>query len=164
MVDIALAISMREGKISSPYLDIPKHVPNNPTYSSICRLSYLMRGVLDSHVNLKLKLEEIFMKKYNFVYGKGFKSDSRNHGCFAKILSEIITQKQQDMNTRLMKELKFKCVQRSVDHKKLSNDSRMTKENKSFFGIIKNVQYMHKTEEMNCRCIERLLETTPDEI
>ena len=60
--------------------------------------------------------------------------------------------------------LKFKCVQRSVDHKKLSNDSRMTKENKSFFGIIKNVQYMHKTEEMNCRCIERLLETTPDEI
>ena len=65
MVDIVTIISMREGKASISFIDVPKHVLNNPTYSTICRLTYLMRSVFDSHTNFKLKLEKDFMNRCN---------------------------------------------------------------------------------------------------
>ena len=164
MVDIAAVIGMREGKASLSFIDVPKHVLKNPTYSTICRLTYLMRGVFDSHTNVKLKLEKGFMNRCNFVYSDNFESDPRNHGCFAKILSDVFTQKHRDINTRLQNKHGFKCVQRSIEHKKLTNDSRMLRDNKSYFGIIKNVQYNKKDENENSVGIERLIKTTPEEV
>ena len=36
MVDIAAVIGIREGKASLYFIDVPKHVLENPTYSTIC--------------------------------------------------------------------------------------------------------------------------------
>ena len=123
-----------------------------------------MRGVFDSHTNVKLKLEFFFMNRYIFLYSDNFESDPRNHGCFAKILSDVFTQKHRDINTRLQNKHGFKCVQHSIEHKKLTNDSRMLRDNKSYFGIIKNVQYNKKDENENSVGIERLIKTTPEEV
>ena len=103
-----------------------------------------MIGVFDSHTNVKMKLEKVFMNRCNFVYSDKFESDPRNHGCFARILSDVFTQKHRDINTRIQNKYGFKCLQRSIEHKKITNDSRMPRDNKSSFSIIKNVQYNKK--------------------
>ena len=85
-------------------------------------------------------------------------------GALQKVLSDVFTQKHRDINTRLQNKHGFKCVQRSIEHKKLTNDSRILRDNKSYFGIIKNVQYNKKDENENSVGIERLIKTTPEEV
>ena len=145
MVDIALELGMRDGKAKYAYIDIVKHVLVNPSYSTICRLSYLMRGVFDCCPNWKIKLETQFMKIMGYVYTDGFKSQGKDFGCFSQLISEVFTQKHRDINARLLKKLKFKCVQRSLQHKNL-NRNQLPIDNKSFFGIMKNVQFVNEDD------------------
>ena len=103
MVDVALELGIRDGKAKYAYIDIVKHILTSPSYSTICQLSYLMRGVFDCHPNLKIKLERHFMKMIRYVYTDGFKSQGKHFGCFSQLISEVITQTHRDINSRLLK-------------------------------------------------------------
>ena len=102
-VSIAMLIGMRDGRNRYGYSHIVKHVLDNPTYSTICRLQYLTRGVFDAHSNWKLKLEKTVMRKLKFVYDDGFCSSPTENGCFLTLVSDLITQKHRDINRRLQK-------------------------------------------------------------
>ena len=49
MVSVALEIGMRDGRSKFTYKDIAKHVLENPNYYTICRMTYLMRGIFERH-------------------------------------------------------------------------------------------------------------------
>ena len=92
-IRIAVTIGMRDGRSQYHYNDIVKHVTANPTFSTICRLQYLIRGIFDNHDQWKQKVERKLMEKYNYIYTDSFKSDASMNGCFASIISDVYVQK-----------------------------------------------------------------------
>ena len=145
-VRIAVTIGMRDGRSQYHFNDIVKHVTDNPTFSTICRLPYLIRGIFDNHELWKQKMERKLMKKYNYIYNDSFKSDASMNGCFASIISDVYVQKNRDINRRLLNKHDFILVQRSSDHRELKK-SRMSADNQSYFGLIKNVEYKNSDND-----------------
>ena len=139
MVSVALEIGMRDGRSKFIYKDIAKHVLQNPNYFTICRTAYIMRGMFERHFRWKIKLEEKIMNKLGFKYKNGFVSREKNFGCFCNLISEIVTNKHRDMNTRFKKKHGFRIVQRSKEHAN-KVEGRLRPDNKNFFGLMKNVQ------------------------
>ena len=146
MVTVAIEIGMRDGKSKYSYGDIAKHVIGNPNYCTVCRLAFLMRGMFERHHRLKIKLEEKFMRILGFKYTNNFKSNEKSFGCFSNIISEVITNKHRDINSRLKRVHKFRIVQRSKIHFQ-TIPGRLRSDNKSFFSLLKNVQYEDENEK-----------------
>ena len=68
-----------------------------------------------------------------------FKSQGKQHGCFVRIISDVISNKIRDVNSRLKKHLGISLTIRTTTSRE-DNMKRMSSNNKSFFGINKNVQ------------------------
>ena len=156
MVNAALIIGMRDGKSKYMYKDITEHVLEGPNFFTVCRMSYLMRGMFEKHHQWKLKLELKYMEMFKFKYQHEFKSTEKNFGCFSNIISEVITNKHRDINSRMMKRHQFRIVQRSTTHKNTVK-GRLRQDNKSFFSILKNVQYINKD-------VEEIDDTMPEQL
>ena len=140
MVAVALSIGMRDGRSKYTYKDIGKHVLKNPDYYTICRTAYLMRGMFERHHFWKVKVEQKMMKEMNYKYTNGFVSSQKNYGCFSNLISEVVTNKHRDLNTRFKNKHGFRIVQRSKKHNETVG-GRLRPDNKSFFSLLKNVQY-----------------------
>lgn len=139
MTNVAMKIGMRDGKARFTFIDIARHVLTRPTWESICRLNYVLRGAFEYHRNWKLNFESNFMKRFNYVYLHQFSSQGKQHGCFVKIISDVISNKIRDVNSRLKKHLGISLTIRNSDSGS-ENARRMIPNNKSFFGIKKNVK------------------------
>ena len=136
MITVALELGMRDGRPKFCYRDIAKHVMDNPNYYTICRMSYIMRGMFERHHRWKIKIEEKLMKQLGFSYCNGFKSSGKNYGCFCNLISEVITNKHRDINTRIKLKHGFRIVQRSKVH--VSNfQGRLRSDNKNFLVWLK---------------------------
>ena len=139
MTNIAMKIGMRDGKARYTFIDIARHTLNQPTWESICRLNFVLRGAFEHHHNWKIKFEGNFMKKLKFQYINGFKSQGKQHGCFVRIIADVISNKIRDVNARLKKHLGISLTIRNFNSR-VENSKRMIPNNKSFFGIKKNVK------------------------
>ena len=139
MTNVAMKIGMRDGKARFTFIDIARHVLTRPTWESICRLNYVLRGAFEYHRNWKLNFESNFLKRFNCMYLHQFSSQGKQHGCFVKIISDVISNKIRDVNSRLKKHLGISLTIRNTDSGS-ENERRMNPNNKSFFGIKKNVK------------------------
>ena len=158
---VAVIIGMRDGRSQYHYNDIVKHVTANPTFSTICRLQYLIRGIFDNHTQWKIKMERKLMNKYHYIYRDDFNSEATSNGCFASIISDVYVQKNRDINRRLANKHNFILVQRSQDHRNINKKGRMPADNQSYFGLIKNVEYKKEDENEKRKFMEILKQTTP---
>ena len=139
MTSIAMKIGMRDGKARFTFIDIARHTLTRPSWESLCRLNYVLRGAFEYHHNWKLHFESNFMKRFNYKYMNDFKSQGKQHGCFVRIISDVISNKIRDVNSRLKKHLGISLTIRTTTSRE-DNMKRMSSNNKSFFGINKNVQ------------------------
>ena len=57
-VQVAIELGMRDGRSLFNYGHISKHVLNKPTFSTICRMQFLLRGVFSNQVCWKQKMEK----------------------------------------------------------------------------------------------------------
>ena len=163
-VRIAIEIGMRDGRCNYNYQHISKHVLTNPTYASICRLQFLLRGVFSNQIGWKLKIEKQMMKQLNMKYKDGFVSSLSENGCFLSIISHVIVQKHRDINRRLANKHNFILVQRSIRHREAMKNSRMMSENLSYFSLKRNLEFKGKNEEENLLLFQQINKSTPDTI
>ena len=110
-IRVAVIIGMRDERSQYHYNDVVKHVTENPTFSTICRLQYLIRDIFDNHNQWKLKRKQKLMNKYNYIHKDEFQSDATSNGCFASIISDVYVQKNRDINQRLANKHSFILVQ-----------------------------------------------------
>ena len=99
-----------------------------------------MRGTFERHHCWKVKVEQKMMKQMNYEYTNGFVSSQKNYGYFSNLISEVVTNKHRDFNTRFKNKHGFRIVQRSKKHNETVG-GRLRPDNKSFFSLLKNVQY-----------------------
>ena len=163
-VRIAMEIGMRDGRCNYNYGHISRHVLQKPTFATICRLQYLLRGVFNNQIGWKIKLEKKLMKSLNLTYKDGFVSSLSENGCFLSIISQVMTQKHRDINRRLATKHSFIVVQRSMIHREKMKNSRMIADNQSYFSLEKNVEFKGENTSDKEIFLQELNETIPKTI
>ena len=73
------------------------------------------------------------MERLGYKYTNGFTSSEKNFGCFGILISDVITNKHRDINTRFKLKHGFRIVQRSKIHL-ATVKGRLRPDNKIFLG------------------------------
>ena len=99
----------------------------------------MLRGAYEQHHNWKINFETTFLNNLNYNYLKNLCSEGKQHGRFVRILSDVMSKKIRDVNSRLKKHF---GVSLTIHTKEQQDDEKrhMNTNNKSFFGTRKNIK------------------------
>ena len=139
MINVAMKIGMRDGKARFTFLDIARHTLTHSTWKSLYRLNNVLQGTFGCHQNWKLNFKSNFMKRFNItLLSKSNQTSGKQHGYFVRFISDAISNKICDINSRLKKHLGINLTIRNTDSRSEMKDKWILIT--SLFVGVKNVK------------------------